>query len=262
VNLQMDGKTALVLSASRGIGHGVATTLARSGCRVVVASSSADRIEAAAAAIRKETGGDITAEVIDLADPVAARQATDEVVLRHGPFSILVVNGPGPKVVDAASATVADIRAALDIGVSAPVAVCQAVLPGMVEAGYGRIIVLASTTAKEPDEGMVLSNLTRAALAAYAKTLSREVGKQGVTVNTVLTGSVLSERSESQLRAEAESVGQPYEDFLREVEDSIPVGRIASTDEFAQAIAFLASPLSSYVTGAAIPVDGGWMRGV
>ena len=123
------------------------------------------------------------------------------------------------------------------------------------------MINIGSSTGREPDSNMALSNLTRAAVMAYAKTLSREIAKDGVTVNTILTGGVLSERTATLLQNDAAKAGKDMDTFLKEIgEEIFPVGYIATTEQFVPLIVFLASPLSQYVTGVNLPIDGGLMK--
>jgi 3-oxoacyl-[acyl-carrier protein] reductase len=132
----------------------------------------------------------------------------------------------------------------------------------MVANGFGRIVNLTSSTAKEPDEDMVLSNVTRAGVVAYGKTLSREVARHGITVNSILTGSVLTARSESLMRREAEAAAVPFEQLMEEAAASIPAGYVSTPEQFVPAVVFLVSPLAAYVNGVALAIDGGYMRSV
>ena len=126
---------------------------------------------------------------------------------------------------------------------------------------FGRIINIGSSTGREPDPNMALSNLTRAAVMAFAKTLSREIANDGVTVNTILTGGVLSERTVSLLEGDAKKAGKDIATFLKEVGEQVfPIGYIATPEQFAPLIVFLASPHSQYVTGVNLPIDGGLMK--
>jgi 3-oxoacyl-[acyl-carrier protein] reductase len=132
----------------------------------------------------------------------------------------------------------------------------------MRERRWGRVLNLASTTGKEPDAKMVLSNVTRAGVAAYSKTLATEVARDGVTVNTVLTGGVLTERTETLLREEIAGTGETLHEAVKRVAAVFPVGFIPTPDEFARIVVFLASEEAAFLTGIAIPVDGGLMKGV
>lgn len=261
VDLQLSGRTALVAASSRGIGRACATALGREGAHVVVSSSDADRTDEARAALASE-GLSVESEVMDVSSLDDVHRAVGAVLDRVGRIDVLVANGPGPRPCDAADVDLDELTRSMTTTFVSAVALSRAVLPKMRANGFGRIILLSSSTAKEPDEGMVLSNVARAAVGAWGKTLAREVARDGVTVNAILTGSILSERSESLLRAEAEEMGRPYDAYLQEVEATIPAGYIAPPGELASVVAFLASPAAAYVNGVSLAVDGGWMRTV
>jgi 3-oxoacyl-[acyl-carrier protein] reductase len=256
MDLQLADKTALVLAASRGIGRAVAAALAREGCTVLIASSDRDRIEQA----RGEIGGRVEAYVIDVRSSGSIAAGAEEILGRHGRVDVLVTNGPGPPPGPAATVSDEDLAAALQANLLSAIQLSRAFLPAMIESGFGRIVNLASSTAREPDEDMVLSNVARAGVLAYAKTLSREVAAHGITVNSILTGSVLTARTEDLTRREAEQAGVAYEQLLEEAAASVPAGYIATPEQFVPAIVFLASPLAQYVNGVALAVDGGYMR--
>ena len=187
--------------------------------------------------------------------------AIDVILDAHPVIDILVTNAPGPATGPAAEIAPDQLDAALQTNLGSVVQLCRRCLPGMRDRGFGRIINIGSSTGREPDPNMALSNLTRAAVMAYAKTLSREVAKDGITVNTILTGGVLSERTVSLLEGDAKAAGTDMDTFLKEIGEQVfPVGYIATPEQFAPMIAFLASPLSGFVNGVNLPVDGGLMR--
>ncbi len=158
--------------------------------------------------------------------------------------------------------SVEQLRSAIQTNFISSVQLTKLVLPNMIEKKFGRIIYMTSTTAKEPDEGLVLSNSSRSGLLAYAKTLSREIAKHNITVNCILTGGVLSDRSNELIKHDARSQGRSYEKVLEQINALIPCGYIATPEVFSHVITFLCSPLAKYITGVAIPVDGGYMKSV
>lgn len=262
MDLQLKGMTALVTAASKGIGFGVAEGLAKEGCNLVLTASNAERLDAAGAKLRRDHGVEVWTQQLDLRDPQAVRPVLGRIGASVPRIDVLIVNGPGPKPMDAAVLDAATLQAALDTTLKSPVELCRHVLPGMIEARFGRIVFIASSTAKEPDEGMVLSNVTRAGVIAYAKTLSREVARHGITVNAILTGSVLTGRTNELLKFEAEKAGVSLDRFLEEAARSIPAGYICTPSEFAQTIVYLCSKRAAYVNGVSLPIDGGYMRGL
>lgn len=262
MDLQLHDRSALVCAASKGIGKAVALALAREGCRVIISSHDSANLQSAKAELQTLTGSEIDTRLIDVSSEASVSAAAEEILASIGGIDILVTNSPGPPVADAATVDIDALRAAAQTNCFSVVQLSRAFLPSMIARRFGRIINLTSTTGKEPDVGMVLSNLTRAAVLAYAKTLSREVAGYGITVNSILTGSVLTDRTVTLLRQDAEATGKRYEDIVIEAEAAVPAGYISSPQQFAHAIAFLASPLSMYINGTALPIDGGFMRGI
>lgn len=245
-----------MLASSRGIGRGVAEALAREGCHVLISSSDAGRVGEARAQIE----GRVDAYVIDVRSAESVAAGARAILEHHGGVDILVTNGPGPPPGPALAVEDDALASALQANLLSVIQLCRLFVPGMIEQGFGRIVNLTSTTAKEPDEGLVLSNVTRAGVVAYGKTLAREVARHGITVNSILTGSVLTARNENLMRADAEGAGVPYEELLERAAASIPAGYISTPEQFAPAVVFLASQQAAYVNGVALAVDGGIMR--
>jgi len=262
MNLLLRDKKALVTAASKGIGQGVALALAREGCQVIITSSNQENLAQAVSVIETEAGMKAAAYVMDVSSATSIRDATRRILGDYQGIDILVTNSPGPTPTEAATVDLAAFQSALYTNLMSVVQLCRTFLPGMIERGFGRIINLTSSTGKEPDEGMVLSNVTRAGVLAYAKTLSREVAKHGVTVNSILTGSVMTERAIKLLQGEAQALDVTYEEILAQAAQSIPAGYICTTEQFCHAIAFLASPLSMYVNGVSLAIDGGYMKAI
>lgn len=260
MDLQLKGKKALVLSASKGIGKGVAVALAQEGVHVLITSSNAENLKAAKEEIVSQTKASVDTFLMDMTQRESVKKAIAEIMAKHRGVDILVTNGPGPKVIDAAVMSDQDLEGALYTNFQAMVQVCNAFLPFMMEQKFGRIVHLTSITAKEPDVGMILSNVARAAVLAYGKTLSREVAKHGITVNSILTGGVKTERTVQLRKMNAERQGVPYEELEKRANGNFPVGFVATPEQFSPIIAFLASPVSSYINGVSLPVDGGFMR--
>ena len=247
VDLGLQGRVALVTGASAGIGRAVAARLVSEGARVAISSRSAERIRATAAGIGAEGLVWDSADLEGAAALVAA--ATD----RLGPVDVLVCNtgGPPPGADPLAFGAGAWETAHRDL-VLAPLALIRAVLPGMRARGWGRILNVGSTTVREPNPALVLSNAERAAALAVFKTLAREVAADGVTVNTVMPGRILTDR----LASLAGSSEAAQEAARRDV----PAGRTGTPEEFAAVAAFLCGEPAAYVTGIALPVDGGLLR--
>jgi 3-oxoacyl-[acyl-carrier protein] reductase len=249
MDLGIDGKVALVMGASKGIGRGVAASLAREGARVAIASRSRDRIEATA---RELAAGDATVNgfVADASDPDSLPDVAREVAETLGPIEILVTNTGGPPFGDPLGFERAEWEAAYRALVLAPLALIRAVVPGMRERGWGRIVNITSSSTRVPIEGLMLSNSHRLGAVGAFKTLANQLAGHGILVNSVAPGSIATDRI-------AELRGSSVEELVREPLPNVPVGRLGSIDEIGDVVAFLCSERASYVNGVNLLVDGG-----
>ena len=249
MDLALEGSVALVTGASKGIGRGIAEALAREGATVAVASRSRERIEATAA--------DIGAEpfVHDSRDVDGAQWLVRSVEERLGPLDVLVTNtgGPPPNP-DALDFTREQWQDAYRDLVLSPMAMIEAAVPGMRERGFGRIVNVSSTSVREPIPVLMLSNSHRAATLAAFKTLARQLAADGITLNTILTGRIATDRLKQNYGS--------LEEAQRAAESEVPAKRLGTVEELAAVAAFLCSGPASYVTGEAIRVDGGMTRSV
>jgi 3-oxoacyl-[acyl-carrier protein] reductase len=249
MKLGLDGKVALVSGASKGLGRGIAAALAAEGARVAISSRSRDRIEAAAAEIGAR------GFVHDSADLDAVPSLVESVEAELGPIDVVVANTGGPPPGPDPLGFDRDqwLAAYRDL-VLAPMALIERVVPGMRERGFGRIVSVGSSAAREPIPYLMLSNSHRAGLLGALKTLSREVARDGVTVNSVLPGRIATDRivqtAGSREAAEEAAASQ------------VPIARLGTVEEFAAVATFLCSAQASYVTGTSVLVDGGLTHGV
>ncbi len=250
MDLGIAGKTALVMGASRGIGRGIARALAREGARVALASRSAEALEEAAA----QLGGETRVFAADTADLERLARLPGEVERALGAVEILVTNTGGPPVGGALDHGLEEWELAYRSLVLAPRVLCEAVLPGMRERRFGRIVNVGSSSTIEPIPGLALSNAHRMAAVGFFKTLAREVAADGVTVNTVATGRFATDRL-------AENWGG-WERMERDAAEGIPAGRLGTPEEYGDLVAFICSQRAGYLTGTVIPLDGGLLRSV
>ncbi len=250
LDLGITGRVALVGGASQGIGRAVAEALVAEGARVVITA----RDEARTGRVAAELGA-AGGYAWDSADLDTAPDLISRITEQIGPVDILVTNTGGPPVnPDPLAFSVEQWEHAHRTLVLAPMMLLGLVLPGMRERRWGRVVGIASTTVREPLQAIVLSNAERSgALSAY-KTLAREVAGDGVTINTLLTGSIATERAAS--LAGSMEAAEAY------AAATVPAGRLGRPEEMAWAAAFLCSERAAYITGTALAVDGGALRGV
>lgn len=254
-------RVALVTGASKGIGRAVALGLARTGAKVCIVARHADTLHEAASAIAGEAGSEVWPLAADVSLPDAPRSIVDAVVERWGAVDILVNNAGGPPPGSFLEHDDAAWNLAVNQTFLSVVRFTTAVVPGMKARKWGRVISVSSTLAKEPSPTMVLSASTRAAVSAFTKAVASELAPFGITVNTLLTGGVQTDRLESLVRLGAERDGLTFEQGLARSVAQIPAGRFATPEEFANVAVFLASDEARYVTGASLAVDGGLTRG-
>ena len=245
MDLQLNGRTALVLGASKGLGRAIAQSLSDEGAGVITVARSASH-DAAHHHI-----------AADLDDPAAPAQILAAVQDIGKPIDILVLNSGGPPTGTAAGTSPAGFASVFDRMFTAQLALAQGLLPDMRARGFGRIIAVASTSVVAPIPGLVLSNTIRAALASWCKTLAAEVAADGVTVNLLLPGQIATDRLSSLHEAHAQASGLTSDQVTARSMATVPAGRFGKPEEFGDIAAFLASPRAAYITGCAIRVDGG-----
>jgi 3-oxoacyl-[acyl-carrier protein] reductase len=250
MDLGIDGRVALVMGASRGLGKGIAGALAREGAKVAIASRSRERLDATA----EELGRSVTAFVADAGDLDRLAELPAEVEAELGPIDILVANTGGPPPGFALDNTIAEWEEAYRSLVLGLRVLAGAVLPGMRERGWGRIVNVGSNSTVEPIPSIAISNSVRLAAVGLLKTLSREVAADGITVNTVVTGKFATDRL-------AENEGS-LEQAEANARGAVPAARLGLPEEFGDLVAFLASDRAAYVNGTTIPIDGGFLRSV
>ena len=244
----LDGRVALVTGASRGIGFGIASALGAEGAAVAVSSRSQARIEAAATEIGARP------YVHDSADLDAAPALIDRVEADLGPLDVLVTNTGGPPGGEPLDFTREQWEAAYRELVLAPMALIEHAVPGMRERGFGRILNVSSSAVREPIQALLLSTAHRSALLATFKLLARRLAGDGVTLNTILPGRIATDRL-----AEIHGSVEAAEAAAR---DQVPIGRLGTVEEIAAAGAFLCSARAGYITGVALPVDGGLTQSI
>ena len=260
MKLGINGKVALVTASSRGLGRAVAEELAAEGASLVLCARHAESLAEAAAGIRDVSGAKVVTVVADVSDPAAVQRVWDRAREEFGAVDILVTNAGGPPAGPFESHSPSAWSDALRLNFESVVNMTRAVLPGMKERRWGRIINITSIAVKQPVDNLILSNSVRAAVTGFARTLANEVARFNVTVNNVMPGYTLTDRITDLASSNAEQSGKSVDDVLGVWESQIPMGRLGTPREFAAMVTFLASERASYTTGASIPVDGGWIR--
>jgi 3-oxoacyl-[acyl-carrier protein] reductase len=262
VDLGITGKTALITGASAGLGYAAALTLAGEWVKIAINSRSMENLKKASKSIQSATGQEPFVVAGDLGHEGTVDNIIREVELKLGSIDILVSNAGGPPAGPFDSHDKETWRTAADLTLHSAIDLSRAVLPDMVKNGWGRIIFITSIAVKQPADSLIISNTLRAGLTGFAKSISNEYGKAGVTVNTVCPGYTKTERLEyladSLAKAEAISKDQVYERWI----ESVPAGRLGKPEELAGLITFLASEKASYITGLSILVDGGAYKGL
>ncbi|MGQ0720997.1 MAG: SDR family oxidoreductase [Candidatus Eiseniibacteriota bacterium] len=259
MDLELNGRRALVAGASAGIGFAVARALAAEGARVALVSRDPARIGAAAERIRRETGGEALPLTADLTEAGAPERVVTEAARGLGGLEILVTNAGGPRPGNFGDVAAEDFARAFELTFRSAERLIRAALPHVGAAGWGRIVCLTSITAKEPHDGLVLSNCLRPAVHGLAKSLSRSAGP-GITVNCVCPGFTDTERLRDLAAARASSTAASPDSVYAAWRARIPRGELGRPEEVAAAVAFLCSGPASFINGATLAVDGGESR--
>lgn len=262
MDLELRGKVAIVGGASKGLGRACAEALAEEGAAVAVCSRTKADLELAAHAIRDRNGADVLALAGDLDRHDTIRDLVAATVERFGRLDILVNNSGGPPLARAASATEEQWATAVQRSLLFFARMSREAIPHLRRQGGGRIINILASTVYQPIPNLALSGATRMGVVAFAKSLADEVGRDGILVNNVCPGSILSERMLSNVTARAKEMGIAVEEALAQRAAETAVGRIGDPKELASLVAFLASGKASYITGTTILVDGGLVRSV
>lgn len=255
MDLGISGKTALVTASSAGLGLASATALAAEGANVCIASRSMDRLEAAAASIKKAApGATVFLFTVDMRDPASVAKLCADVKASAGDPDILVNNTGGPKPGKFFELEAGDWDTGYRLMVASTVTLYRELIPAMRAKGWGRVVNIISTSARQPIVGLTLSNAFRPGLLGLAKTVADEVAPDGVLITSVLPGLTMTDRMQEIMAADTE--GHIFE----RLRNGIPLERAAKPHELGGVVAFLCSQRSSFVTGSAVAVDGGSIR--
>jgi len=253
MDLGIRGKRALVCASSKGLGRGCAEALAAAGVNLVLNARGAEALEATADAIRAAHGVEVSAVAAD----ITTEEGRAKVLEASGQVDILVTNAGGPPPGLWSDWSRDDFVAALDANMLTPIALMQAMLPGMMERGWGRVVNITSQSVKAPIPALGLSNSARAGLTGFVAGTARQVAGQGVTINNLLPGIHATDRAVSLDGGVAKREGISLDEAKRKREATIPVGRYGTAEEFGAACAFLCSQHAGFIVGQNILLDGG-----
>ncbi|MEE2949427.1 MAG: SDR family oxidoreductase [Chloroflexota bacterium] len=262
MDLGLKDKVAIVGGASKGLGRASAQVLAEEGAKVTICSRTSTDLEQAAKEIRESTGAEVLTYAADLDELSSITGLIKATVSEFGALDILVNNSGGPPLARSADATEEQWETAVQRSLIFFGRMCRESLPHLKESGSGRIINILASTVYNPIPNLALSGATRMGVVAYAKSLADEVGRDGILVNNVCPGSILSDRMLSNVTSRANELGISVEDALALRAEDTAVGRVGEPVELANLVAFLASDKSTYITGTTILVDGGLVRSV
>ena len=258
MDLGISGKTALICASSRGLGRGCATALAREGARVVINGRDPDVLDKAAREIARETGADVIAVAAD----VGTAEGRAALLAAAGQVDILVNNNGGPPPADFRKLGHDELIAGLEANMLTPIALVQAVIDGMVERRFGRIVNITSASVKMPLPGLDLSSGARIGLTGFLAGVAREVAADNVTINNLLPGFIDTDRIAALDVAMAAKANITPEAMREQRKATIPARRLGTPEEFGAACAFLCSAYAGYITGQSLLLDGGAFPGV
>lgn len=260
MDLGIRGKVALVAASSKGLGRAIAEELATEGADLVMCARGEEALRATADSIRKSSGVKVVAIAADVSQQSGIDRVSKAALDSFGRVDILVTNSGGPPAGAFETFSAEAWESATRLLLYSAVGLTRALLPGMKERRWGRILNVTSIAVKQPIDALMLSNSLRAAVTGFARTLANEVAAFNVTVNNIMPGYTRTDRVEQLARASSEKTGTSLKDAYSRWEKEIPMGRLGEPREFAALAAFLASERASYITGSSIAVDGGWIR--
>lgn len=261
MDLGIKGKVAVVTASDSGLGKAVAQSLSQEGVKVVICSRSENKIKKSAIEISQNTGNEVIPVVCNVTSEEDIKKLRNITVKKFGACHMLFANAGGPRPGTVEEFEASDFLRAIELNLLSTINLVNGFLPLMKKEKWGRIIASTSISVKQPLPGLALSNVSRAGVVSYIKTLSDQVGKHNITANTIAPGYIMTERVVSLLKNRSERSGIDYETVKKELEDSIPMKKIGSPEDFGAFVTFLFSDYTSYITGDTILIDGGMYRG-
>jgi len=262
MNLGLKNRSVIVCASSEGIARAAAEKFAEEGVRLAMCSRDAAKLNAAADAICTQHNAEVFARPLDVTDPKAVQQFVAEVAAQFGGIDVCVTNAGGPPPKPFSATTTEEWHRAIDLSFMSIVHCAHAVLPWMQKKQWGRLVTVTSVSVRQPVDTLVYSNSVRTGVLGLIKSLSNEYGKDGITVNNVAPGYTATERLRELARKQAAAAGLNEEQQLANLGEQTALKRVATAEEVADAIVWLASDRASYITGQTILVDGGLYKGL
>ena len=259
MDLQLDGKVALVTAASKGLGKAAARQLALEGAKVAISARS-DLLKKTAIEIGHETGAEVLAIRADVTHQEEIDHLVQSTLDRFGQIDILIINAGGPPPGNFLDLEPDDWSKAAELTLMSAVRLCYAVVPHMLETGSGSIVAIGSISVKQPIDNLILSNSLRMAIIGMLKSMANELGPKGIRINSINPTFTWTERVEQLLTNRAVSNRSSVDEEAAKVAATIPLRRMGLVEEFGQAVAWLASPAASFIHGHALMFDGGMTR--
>jgi 3-oxoacyl-[acyl-carrier protein] reductase len=258
----LKGRVAMIAGSSSGIGKATAMAFAAEGAHLALCARRQAELDQVATEAQNQFGVETSTKVVDVGDPAAVVAFVEATQASFGRVDVCVPNAGGPPAKPFLDTTLDDWERAWHLNLRSAIVFSQAVIPHMQKQHWGRIVTLTSYTVKQPVPELVLSNTIRAGIMGLNRSLAGQFGRDGITVNNVGPGFTATDRSRSLLEARAKNRGVSYEQVLGDLEREIPIGRMATPEEVAATIVWLASEAAASITGQTILVDGGSYKGL
>ena len=262
MDLRIKDRISLVTASSKGLGKAVARMLSKEGAKVMICARNKESLFKAKDEIAAETGGVVKAFIVDVTKKQQVKKLIEQIITEFGTIDILVCNAGGPPAGMADKFSLDDYRDAIELNLLTTINLCYEVIPFMKKQHWGRIVNMTSVSVKQPIDNLILSNTSRTGILGFSKSLSNHIAKYGITVNAVCPGYTKTQRVENLAKSFQENGIGTIADFYKKIENSIPMGRLGTPEEFANAVAFLVSEGASYITGVAMQIDGGFVKGL
>jgi 3-oxoacyl-[acyl-carrier protein] reductase len=262
MDLGVKNKVAIVAASSKGLGKGVALGLAEEGVNLTICARGIEALEATAEEIRSKTGVGVLPIQADVSNSDDIKRVVSETLHKYSRLHILVNNAGGPPLGYFADFSLEDWKQALGLNLLSTISFIKESIPHMRSQKWGRIVNITSVAVKQPIDGLILSNTSRAGVIGLTKTLSNEYAKDNILFNNVCPGRILTDRIIQLAEARAKNANMSVEEVLSSMEKDIPIGRIGKPEELADLVVFLSSERASYITGTTIQVDGGVVKGI